>query len=68
MYRAIARRPDGRVLGERTAETAELAARLVLILAKANGWTGDENEAVASLMVGEPIEHKGFVYEVQESP
>jgi hypothetical protein len=68
MYRAIFRRPDGRVLGDRPADTAELAAGLVLVLAKANGWTGNEEEAVAALVAGETIACRGFVYEVRESP
>ncbi|WBP87030.1 hypothetical protein [Kitasatospora cathayae] len=64
MYVAAIKSPSGRI-AKRTFDSAELAARHLLILMKADKWTGDESEAVRSLTAGTPLEHKGFEYHVE---
>lgn len=66
MFRATARRMGDPEPEGRQCDTAELAARMLVILLKAHGWTGSEQEVVDTLAAGQPVEFKGFVYRVTD--
>jgi hypothetical protein len=65
VFKASAVSKGGQVFAVEYA-TAEIAARSLLIVLKANGWTGDQEAAVASLSTGEPLEFKGATYKVEQ--
>lgn len=66
MFRADAGKAGQPARGSRTFETADMAARQLLVLIKAHGWEGSEEDAVAALRDGEPLVFKGFEYRVTE--
>ncbi|MFF7990323.1 hypothetical protein ACFZDG_11095 [Kitasatospora xanthocidica] len=68
MFRVDAGRVGQPARASRTFETADMAARQLLVLIKAHGWEGDDEETVTVLAAGEPVVFKGFEYKVTEVP
>nr|BEK66819.1 hypothetical protein KPHV_40460 [Kitasatospora purpeofusca] len=68
MFRADAGRVGQPARASRPFETADMAARQLLVLIRAHGWEGDDEEAVARMLAGESMVFKGFEYRVTETP
>lgn len=49
---------------ERELDSADLAARHLVMLMVADGWSASPDETARSLAEGDQISHKGFAYSV----
>jgi len=60
----VVRLQDGWLVAERPFDSADMAARHLLLLLSMVKWDGDRDEALATLAGGVPIEWKGMSYRV----
>ncbi|MDH6108852.1 hypothetical protein P3T36_002983 [Kitasatospora sp. MAP12-15] len=64
MFEAVARRLNGPGGFSKPAATADEGAGLLLIMLRADGWTGNESALLEQLAAGEPVIHGNFEYQV----
>jgi hypothetical protein len=66
MFEATVESPGGQIFSTKY-DTADLAARMLVVMLTANGWEGDESEVIQQLVSGEPLEFRKLTYQVQEA-